>query len=87
MQLTPPGNGHRSGNSTLKNFDSPIIRILLFAVVVSAIVAIPEGSGLFDTLAILAAHPLATGISFFNDNRSSRDFKSSTNGATIWRSG
>ena len=42
---------------------------------VSAIVAIPEGSGLFDTLAILAAILLATGISFFNEYRSSREFE------------
>jgi len=72
--LTPPERAPL-WKQYLKNFDSPIIRILLFAVVVSAIVAIPEGSGLFDTLAILAAILLATGISFFNEYRSSREFE------------
>ena len=58
----------------LKNFDSPIIKILLFAVMISAVVSVLEGSGLLDILAILAAILLATGISFCNEYRSSREF-------------
>ena len=53
----------------LKNFDSPIIKILLFAVMLSAVVSVLEGSGLLDILAILAAILLATGISFCNEYR------------------
>jgi Ca2+-transporting ATPase len=58
----------------LKNFDSPIIKILLFAIMISAVVSVLEGSGLLDILAILAAILLATGISFCNEYRSSREF-------------
>ncbi|MGA2161842.1 MAG: calcium-translocating P-type ATPase, PMCA-type [Methanoregula sp.] len=59
----------------LKNFDNPIIRILLFAVTISAIASIAEGSGLLNTLAIIIAILLATGISFYNECRSSREFE------------
>ncbi len=58
----------------LKNFDSPIIRILLFAVILSAIVSFFSGSSLLDTAGIVIAILLATGISFYNEYRSSREF-------------
>jgi Ca2+-transporting ATPase len=58
----------------LKNFDNPIIRILIIAVVISAIVAIIQGGGFLETAGIISAILLATGISFFNEYRSSREF-------------
>ncbi len=58
----------------LEKFDDPIIRILLLAVAVSTIVSVVRGSGLLDTLGIIIAILLSTGISFFNEYRSSREF-------------
>ena len=58
----------------LKNFDNPIIRILLLAVTISLIVSILKGSGFLDTIGIILAILLATGISFFNEYRSSKEF-------------
>jgi Ca2+-transporting ATPase len=58
----------------LEKFDDPIIKILLLAAAVSTIVSLVRGSGLFDTLGIIIAILLATGISFFNEYRSSREF-------------
>ncbi len=58
----------------LDKFDDPIIRILLLAVAVSTIVSLVKGSGLLDTLGIIIAILLSTGISFFNEYRSSREF-------------
>jgi Ca2+-transporting ATPase len=58
----------------LKNFDNPIIRILVIAVVISAMVAIIQGGGFLETAGIIIAILLATGISFFNEYRSSREF-------------
>jgi len=58
----------------LAKFDDPIIRILLLAVAVSTIVSIVKGSGLLDTIGIIIAVLLATGIAFFNEYRSSREF-------------
>ena len=58
----------------LQKFDDPIIRILLLAVGISAIVSLVKGSGLLDTLGIIIAVFLATGIAFFNEYRSSREF-------------
>jgi P-type Ca2+ transporter type 2C len=58
----------------LEKFDDPIIRILLFAVAVSTVVAVAKGSGLLDTIGIIAAILLSTGIAFFNEYRSSREF-------------
>lgn len=58
----------------IEKFDDPIIRILLLAVAVSTVVAIIQGSGLLDTLGIIIAILLATGIAFFNEYRSSREF-------------
>ena len=58
----------------LKKFDDPIIKILFLAVTISAIVSIIRGSGFLDTLGIIIAILLSTGISFFNEYRSSREF-------------
>ena len=58
----------------LEKFNDPIIRILLFAVCISTIVSLIKGSGLLDTLGIIIAILLATGISFLNEYRSSREF-------------
>ncbi len=58
----------------LQKFDDPIIRILLLAVGISIIVSLFKGSGLLDTLGIIIAVLLATGIAFFNEYRSSREF-------------
>jgi Ca2+-transporting ATPase len=58
----------------LEKFDDPIIKILLLAVAVSTVVAIVKGSGLLDTIGIIAAILLATGIAFFNEYRSSKEF-------------
>jgi P-type Ca2+ transporter type 2C len=58
----------------LEKFDDPIIKILLLAVAVSTVVALVKGSGLLDTIGIIAAVLLATGIAFFNEYRSSREF-------------
>jgi Ca2+-transporting ATPase len=58
----------------LDKFDDPIIRILLLAVAISTIVSVIRGSGLLDTLGIIAAILLSTGIAFFNEYRSSREF-------------
>jgi Ca2+-transporting ATPase len=59
----------------LKNFDDPIIRILIFAVILSAIVSFFSGSSLLDTAGIIIAILLATGISFYNEYRSSQEFE------------
>ncbi len=58
----------------LEHFDDPIIRILLFAVTISTIVSIVRGSGFLDIIGILIAILLSTGIAFFNEYRSSREF-------------
>ena len=58
----------------LAKFDDPIIKILLFAVVVSTVVSLIQGEGLLDTMGIIIAVFLATGIAFFNEYRSSREF-------------
>src|SRR5512136_689050 len=58
----------------LEKFDDPIIRILLLAVAVSTIVSIVRGSGILDTIGIIIAILLATGIAFFNEYRSSKEF-------------
>jgi Ca2+-transporting ATPase len=72
-QLTPPVRDP-IWKQYLRNFDDPIIKILLVAVVVSTIVSIFQGSGLLDTLAIVAAVALATGIAFINEYRSNKEF-------------
>ncbi|MEI6292632.1 MAG: calcium-translocating P-type ATPase, PMCA-type [Methanomicrobiales archaeon] len=58
----------------LKKYDDPIIKILLIAVVISLVVSIIQGISIYDTLGIIIAVLLATGISFFNEYRSSREF-------------
>lgn len=58
----------------LAKFDDPVIRILLLAVAVSTVVALIQGHGLLDTLGIIVAVLLATGIAFFNEYRSSKEF-------------
>ena len=58
----------------LKKYDDPIIKILIIAVVISLIVSIIQGISIYDTLGIIIAILLATGISFFNEYRSSKEF-------------
>jgi Ca2+-transporting ATPase len=58
----------------LKHFDDPIIKILLFAVTISLVVSLVQGSGFLDTIGIILAILLATGIAFFNEYRSSKEF-------------
>ncbi|PKL58700.1 MAG: calcium-translocating P-type ATPase, PMCA-type, partial [Methanomicrobiales archaeon HGW-Methanomicrobiales-5] len=58
----------------LQNFDDPIIKILLLAVTISLIVSLVQGSGFLDTIGIILAILLATGIAFFNEYRSSKEF-------------
>ncbi len=58
----------------LKKFNDPIIKILLFAVAISAIISGIKGSGFLDTIGIILAILLSTGISFFNEYRSSKEF-------------
>jgi P-type Ca2+ transporter type 2C len=58
----------------LEKFDDPIIRILLLAVCISFVVSLVKGSGLLDTIGIIFAVLLSTGIAFFNEYRSSREF-------------
>lgn len=58
----------------LEKFDDPIIRILLLAVAVSTVVSFVKGSGLLDTIGIIIAILLSTGIAFFNEYRSSKEF-------------
>ncbi len=58
----------------LQNFDDPIIKILLLAVTISLVVSLVQGSGFLDTIGIILAILLATGIAFFNEYRSSKEF-------------
>jgi len=71
--MTPPAR-EPLWKQYLEKFDDPIIRILLLAVGISAVVAIIKGSSLLDTIGIIAAVFLSTGIAFFNEYRSSREF-------------
>ena len=71
--MTPPAR-ESLWKQYLKNFDDPIIRILLLAVTISTIVSLVRGSGFFDILGIIIAILLSTGIAFFNEYRSSREF-------------
>ncbi|NLV27595.1 MAG: calcium-translocating P-type ATPase, PMCA-type [Methanomicrobiales archaeon] len=72
-ELTPPPR-LPLWKQYLKQFEDPIIRILLVAVIISALVAIIEGSGLLDTVGIVLAVILATSISFLTEFKSNRDF-------------
>jgi len=58
----------------VKMYDNPIIKILIFAAVISAIVSFVQGSDYYDTIGIFIAVLLATGISFFNEYKSSKEF-------------
>jgi len=58
----------------LEKFDDPIIKILLLAVAVSMVVSFVKGSGFLDTIGIIVAVLLSTGIAFFNEYRSSKEF-------------
>ena len=58
----------------LKKFNDPIIKILILAVAISAVISVIKGSGFLDTVGIILAVLLSTGISFFNEYRSSREF-------------
>jgi Ca2+-transporting ATPase len=73
-RLTPPVR-EPLWRAYLKNYDNPIIKILIVAVVISAAVALIQGHPFYDTAGIMIAIFLATGISFFNEYRSSREFE------------
>lgn len=72
-EMTPPVR-EPLWKQYLAKFDDPVIKILLLAVAISTVVAIVQGSGLLDTIGIIVAVLLATGIAFFNEYRSSREF-------------
>lgn len=72
-ELTPPKR-LPIWRQYLKNFQDPIIRILLVAVLVSALVSALEGSGLLDTIGIVLAVILATTIAFISEYKSNREF-------------
>ena len=73
-ELTPP---HRKALwlQYLSKFNDPIIRILLVAAFLSALIEIAEGGNLIDTLGIVFAVILATSISFLSEYRSHREFE------------
>lgn len=58
----------------LEKFKDPIIRILIFATVISLIVGAIEGK-LYEGIGILVAIFLATGISFFNEYKANKEFE------------
>ncbi len=70
----------------LKKFNDPIIKILLFAVAISAIISGIKGSGFLDTIGIILAILLLTGISFFNEYRRAKNSMCSMHIAMIWLS-
>ena len=72
-EMTPPVR-ESLWKQYLKHFDDPIIRILLLAVGISTIVSLIRGSGFLDTIGIVVAILLSTGIAFLNEYRSSREF-------------
>lgn len=72
-ELTPPRR-IPLWRQYLEKFSDPIIRILLVAVVISAVVAAFEGMSLLDTIGIAFAVILATTISFITEFRSNREF-------------
>ena len=71
--MTPPAR-EPLWKQYLEKFNDPIIKILLLAVIVSMIVSIVRSSGFLDTIGIIVAILLSTGISFFNEYRSSKEF-------------
>lgn len=72
-QMTPPKR-EAWWKQYLQNFNDPIIKILLVAVALSAGIAIIKQTGLLDTIAIILAVMLATGIAFVNEYRSGKEF-------------
>lgn len=72
-ELTPPERDP-IWRQYLENYDDPVIKILLVAVVISAIVSVIQGTNIFDTIGIIVAVFLATTISFVNEYRSSKEF-------------
>jgi Ca2+-transporting ATPase len=72
-RMTPPRR-IPAWRQYLGKFNDPIIRILLVAVVLSAGVSVFQGENLLDTLGIIVAVVLATGISFLTEYRSNREF-------------
>lgn len=73
-ELTPPKR-EPLWKQYLEKFDDPIIKILLVAIVISIVVSLVQGVGIFDTLAIIVAVLLATAIAFINEYRSSKEFE------------
>jgi Ca2+-transporting ATPase len=71
--MTPPAR-EPLWKQYAEKFDDPIIRILILAVAISTVVSIVKGSGLLDTIGIIIAILLSTGIAFFNEYRSSKEF-------------
>ncbi|HWQ65724.1 MAG TPA: calcium-translocating P-type ATPase, PMCA-type [Methanospirillum sp.] len=72
-ELTPPRRVS-VWRQYLEKYNDPIIRILLVAVALSAIVAILEGNSLIDTIGIALAVILATTIAFLTEFKSNREF-------------
>ncbi|HPP78433.1 calcium-translocating P-type ATPase, PMCA-type [Methanospirillum sp.] len=72
-ELTPPRR-IPIWKQYLEKYQDPIIRILLVAVVLSAIVAVLEGESLLDTIGIALAVILATTIAFLTEFKSNREF-------------
>jgi Ca2+-transporting ATPase len=73
-ELTPPKR-EPLWKQYLEKFDDPIIKILLVAIVISIVVSLIQGVGIFDTLGIIVAVLLATAIAFINEYRSSKEFE------------
>jgi Ca2+-transporting ATPase len=73
-ELTPPKRTPL-WRQFLAKFNDPIIRILLVAVFLSAVVSVIEGGNLVDTIGILIAVLLATSISFVTEYHSNREFE------------
>ncbi len=72
-ELTPPKRVP-AWKQYLEKYEDPIIRILLVAMLLSAVVAVAEGNSLIDTVGILLAVILATTIAFLTEYKSNREF-------------
>jgi Ca2+-transporting ATPase len=72
-ELTPPKR-IPIWRQYLEKYNDPIIRILLVAVALSAIVTLIEGTSILDTIGIALAVVLATSIAFFTEYKSNREF-------------
>ncbi len=73
-ELTPPRR-KALWRQYLEKYNDPIIRILLVAILISALVATFEGNGFVDVIGITLAVLLATSIAFFTEYRSNREFE------------